>query len=79
MAALAPNTIFEAMGHPTEEGKDIIAIGFRECRFPIGEKDKHTMFCARRTPEGATYCVTHQEKMYAPKKQTGARPFIVPK
>jgi hypothetical protein len=79
MAALAPNTIFEAMGQPTEEGKDIIAIGFRECRFPIGAKDDHTMFCARRTPEGATYCLAHQEKMYAPKKQSTGRPIILPR
>lgn len=79
MAALAPNTIFEAMGQPTEEGKDIIAVGYSECRFPIGDKDGRTMFCARKTPSGATYCATHYDKMYAPKKPGVARPFIVPK
>lgn len=79
MAALAPSTQFEDMGQPTDEGKDIIAVGFRECRFPIGEKDKRTMFCARQTPMGSTYCATHYDKMYAPKKPTSNKPFVMPK
>lgn len=79
MAALAPNTRFEEMGQPTEEGKDIIAVGFRECRFPVGEKDGTTMFCAHKTASGMTYCATHHERMYAPKKPGASKPFIVPK
>lgn len=80
MASLAPNTRYEEMSQPTEGGKDIIAVGFRECRFPIGERDGTTMFCAHKTAVGETYCTEHYGKMYQPKKAVASqRPFIMPK
>lgn len=81
MAAIAPSLKHETMGQPVEGGKDIIAVGFRECRFPIGERDGVTMFCASKCSHNETYCDTHYDKMYQQRKgiPQGGRPFIMPK
>lgn len=81
MPSLAPDMRYERMNEPTVEGKNIIDVGYRECRFPIGEQKGTTMFCAESCDMGMTYCHTHLDKMYQPRKGTAPnnRPFVLPK
>ena len=79
MASVAPTIRHTDMSQPTTEGKNIIDVAYRECRFPVGERDAVTMFCAKKTAAGETYCAEHTERMYAQRKPTGDRPFLLPK
>lgn len=77
--SIAPSKHHERLDQPVEGGKSIIDVGFRECRFPIGERDNQAMFCAEKTPVGETYCEQHHKAMYQPHRTGSGQTFVLPK
>lgn len=64
---------------PTTEGKTIIELTFKECRFPLGGVGADTRFCAKPKEGASAYCGPHNDRMYAPKKPKAgpSKPFII--
>jgi GcrA cell cycle regulator len=73
MVVLAPGRkshvpVVVCVGHPpsreaaTVQAKRLIELAARDCRFPVGDATGiDQLHCARRSPEGDTYCVHHRQ------------------
>lgn len=45
----------------SENPKNIIDIGYRECRFPVGDTKPEQLFCADHTQHDSAYCTRHHD------------------